>query len=189
MSTLGAAAYDYLPRYVRQSDDGTVALVLDSVGATVQLPVDVITDPAMMTDPQAAPFDQLPRLAALAGIDVTSVPDSSLRSWLADPDNYYRGNLTTIRRRVGLTLTGARQVLLRCPYLGDPMQIFVGTLAAETPDPAATLAAIRAEVPAWLAITAEVDMEGVTYDALGALYETYDDMTVTGKTYNELQEL
>ena len=188
-SSLGERAWSYLPRYVRSVDDGTARLVLDSVGATVADSVDVLTRPSVQVDPAAAPFERLPWLAAMAGVDVSGVPDGSLRSWLADPDNYYRGNVETIRRRVGLTLTGARQVMIVCPHLGDPWRIFVRTLAAETPDPTATLAAIRAEVPAWLAITAEVDAAGLTYNALAALYPTYDAMTSTGKTYDELQEL
>ena len=188
-SSLGERAWSYLPRYVRSVDDGTARLVLDSVGATVADSVDVLTRPSVQVDPAATPFKRLPWLAAMAGVDISGVPDGSLRGWLADPDNYFRGNVETIRRRVGLTLTGARQVMIVCPHLGDPMRIFVRTLAAETPDPDATLAAIRAEVPAWLAITAEVDAAGVTYNALAALYPTYGAMTATGKTYDELQEL
>ena len=187
-SSLGARAWDYLPAYVRGLDDGTVRLVLDSVGATVQPSVDVLTQPSAQVDPATTPFERLPWLAALAGVDITSVPQESLRSWLADPDNYYRGNVTTIKRRVGLTLTGGKSVLIACPYLGDPMQIYVGTLAAETPDADATLAAIEAEVPAWLQLTAEVDLVGKTYSALAATYATYAVLTATGKTYQELSQ-
>lgn len=185
---LGGSAFDRLPRYVRGSDDGTVRLLLDALGATVQPSVDLLTAPAVQADPQLVAFDRLPWLAALAGIDIAGVPNSALRSWLADPDNTFRGNRETIKRRVGLTLTGAKQVVLACPYLGDPMRIYVGTLAAETPDSAATLAAIRAEVPAWLRITAETNLAGLTYSALAAEYPLYSDMTATGKTYEQLSQ-
>lgn len=188
-SSLGERAWSYLPYYVRSTDDGTARLVLDSVGATVALPVDILTRPSVQVDPAAAPFDRLPWLAAMAGIDVEGVPNEALRSWLADPDNTYRGNVETIRRRVGLTLTGSKQVTIACPYLGDPMHVYVRTLDSETPDATATAAAIRAEVPAWLRITVEVGLIGATYNSLAADYADYDEMTDDGKTYIELQEL
>lgn len=187
-SDLGALAFAALPEVVRDSDDGTVALVLDAVGAVVQKSVDVLTAPQSWLDPATCPREELPRLAAMAGIDIDGIPESALRGWLADPANYYRGNPDTIRRRVGLTLTGGKSVLLACPYLGDPWRIYVGTLAAETPDSTATLAAIRAEVPAWLRTTAETDLTGKTYAALAATYPTYAAMTATGKTYQELSQ-
>lgn len=187
-STLSDIAFAALPEFVRHSDDGTIAALLHAIGATVQTSVDFLVKPGVQVDPALTPHDRLGWLSALAGVDTSAVPVASLRSWLADSDNYYRGNIETIVRRVGLTLTGGKSVTIACPYQGDPWRIYVGTLAAETPDPAATTAAIRAEVPAWLRLTADVALVGKTYDALAATYPTYDAMTATGKTYEQLSQ-
>jgi len=185
---LGPAAWAYLPHYMRSRDDGTVAALVEAVAAPVAQVETIITDPAAHTDPGRVPWEHLPRLAALAGIDLTAVPDGEKRAWMADPANYYRATTETVIRRVGLTLTGARQVWVECPHLGDPWTAYVRTLAAETPDPAATLAAIVAEMPAWLVLVTELDAVGISYDALGALYGNYDAVEATGFTYTELME-
>lgn len=186
VSGIGERAWGFLPGYVRSADDGTVRALLQAWGAPVESLVALLTDPGLWTDPQRAPFERLPWLAAFTGVDLTGVPESRWREWIADPRNQFRGNRDTIVRRVGLTLTGARQVEVACPYLGSPWRIYVATLADETPDEAATLAAIDAEVPAWLQVTYERRTGGLTYDGLAARYATYGDMTSTGKTYTTL---
>ena len=184
--TLAERALDYLPEYVPASDDGTVAALMASWSAPVEGLAAMLTDPGLSSDPTRVPFDRLPWLAAMAGVDVSTVPNDQRRGVLRDPDWRYRGSRTAIAKRVGVTLTGARQVLITCPYLGDPLQIYVGTFASETPDADATLAAIRAEVPAWLVLTAEVDITGGTYNTLAATYADYNALAATGKTYSEL---
>jgi hypothetical protein len=185
-TTLVDLAYDYLPEYVRESDDGTLYDLLAAPCGQADATMAFIADPVATVDPGRTPWERVPWLAAISGVDIESVPLAERRAWLLDPANYYRGSLDAIRRRVGVTLTGARQVTVVCPYLGDPLAIYVRTLASETPDPDATVAAIRAEVPAWLVLTTEVGAVGMTYNALGAEYPTYDDMTATAKTYSEL---
>ncbi len=187
-SPLTDMTWSNLPEYVREADDGTLLSYLGSAASQSDKVMTFLSDPVLSTDPARCTFDRIEWLAALAGVDISSVPTAERRSWLMDPDNRLRGNVETIRRRVGVTLTGARQVWVASPHLGDPDRIYVLTLAAETPDADATLAAIRAEIPAWMQLTAEVAAGGITYNALAALYPTYDDMTSTGKTYHELTE-
>jgi len=190
-SDLGTLAYDYLPYYMRRADevgDQTVADLMASMGASVAAVVALLTAPDAQVDPERAPFDRLPWLAAMAGVDIDGVPNADLRAWLADPDNYYRGNEQTIARRVGLTLTGSKSVTIECPYGGDPMAILVRTITGETPDEAATEAAVRREIPAWLVLTYEA-VAGLTYAELSAEYATYADLEATGYTYAQLQEL
>lgn len=188
VSTLGARAFDRLPHYVRAADDGTVAALLAAVGAPVQSLVELLIDPGAHGDPDRVPFARLGWLAAMAGVDVDGVPNAALRSWVGDPDNYYRGDEQTIARRVGLTLTGSKVVRIECPYLGDPEQIRITTITAETPDPDATEAAARREVPAWLVLTYR-HLAGMTYSELSAAHTTYADLGATGYTYGQLQEL
>lgn len=182
--TMAQQALDYLPRHYIASDDGTLAALMTAWSAPVEGLAALLSDPGLMSDPTRVPYELLPWLAALAGVDVSTVPESLWRDVLRDPDWRYRGGRAAIVKRVGVTLTGARQVLITCPYLGDPLQIYVGTRADETPDPAATLAAIRAEVPTWLVLTAETNITSGTYNTLAASYSTYDDLPDV--TYSEL---
>ncbi len=187
-TVLSDLIWDYLPGYMKSSDDGTLRALVDAIALPVASQVQLLSDPAYSADEYTAPFDRLAWLAAMAGVDLSTIPDSRKRAVLADPDYRYRGSETAIRKRVGETLTGAKQVQIVCPLSGDPDAILVRTYAVETPDPAATEAAIRAEVPAWMELTVYVAAAGIDYDTLGSRYATYDDMTATGKTYDELSQ-
>ena len=187
-TALSDLIWAYLPRYMKTTDDGTLRALVDALALPVADQVQVLTDPAYSADEYAIPFARLPWLAAMASIDLTAIPDARKRAVVADPDYRYRGSATAIRKRVGETLTGAKQVQIICPYTGDPDAILVRTYAAETPDATVTEAAIRAEVPAWMELTADVAAAGIDYDELASRYATYDDMTTTGKTYDELSQ-
>lgn len=180
---LADLAYSYLPGYVRAADDGTVYALLGAACLPVKPQVDVLRETT--ADPMTVPAARLPWVAAAGGVDLTSVPDADKRAFITSETSRYRGNRSAIVQRVGLTLTGARRVFVECPYLGDPMRIRVRTYAAETPDPTATAAAIRAEVPAWLRLTIDT-AAGMTWDQRKAKYGTFDDEKATGKTYDEL---
>lgn len=184
-SDLGADAFSRLPAFMRAADDGTVAGLMAVLGAPVQPLVELLTAPDI--DPDRVPFGRLPLVAALAGVDVDGVPDGDLRSWIGDRDNYFRGNEQTVARRVGLTLTGSRTVVIEAPYLGDHWRVRVTTVTGETPDPSATQAAARAEVPAWLRLDYR-HISGLTYAGLSGRYATYSALGATGMTYGQLQQ-
>lgn len=187
-TVLSDLIWDYLPGYMKSSDDGTLRALVDAIALPVADRVWLLSDPAYSSDEYTAPFDRLPWLAAMAGVDVSTIPDSRKRAVLADPDYRYRGSLTAIRKRVGETLTGARSVEITCPLSGDPDAISVTTFASQTPDAAATEAAIRAEIPAWMAATIVTNAAGQSYANLAADYATYGDMTATGKSYGTLSQ-
>ena len=182
------AVWDYLPAYIPAADDGTLWAYLAAGCAPVEPTVALLASGGDMVDPAKASAARLPWVAAMAGVDLTSVPDSEARAFIADPDTRYRGNVTAIRRRVGLTLTGSRTVQIECPYEGDELAILVRTFTVETPDATATEAAIRAEVPAWLVVTIDV-ADGIDYDDLNTAFDDYDDMTTTGGSYNDLSNI
>lgn len=188
-STIGALAWDALPAYMRAADDGTVRTLLAAVGAPVEALALMLQDWRAWTDPEHVSYDRMGWLAAFTGLDLTDVPNSDRRAAVADLSLRAHGSGAALRGKVALTLTGARQVTITCPYQGDPNHVYVRTLASETPDPAATLRAVRSEVPAWKRLTVEVGASGgLTYAALGGRYTTYDAMTSTGKTYGEIQQ-
>lgn len=187
-STLGTLAYDYLPEYVKSADDGLLGALLAALGAPVAYATAVLTDPAAVADEYTVPFSRIPWLAAMAGIDVSTVPNDQRRSIIGDDDWRYRGSLTAMRLRIGMTLTGAKSVEIVCPYLGDPDRISVTTFASQTPDATATEAAIRAEIPAWMRATIVTNAAGQSYSNMAADYATYATMTATGKTYGTLSQ-
>ena len=188
-SALGDAAWDYLPQYIPDADDGTVRALLDSLAAPVVGLVDVLTDPATTADPYSTPFDRVAWLAAMAGIDISTVAsDARKRAVIGDAAWRYRGTVQAIRTRVAETLTGAKNVEIVTNYGGDPDAISVTTFASQTPDEAATEAAIRAEIPAWMEATIVTDAAGQSYANLAADYADYGTMTATSKTYGTLSQ-
>lgn len=184
-STLIATVWDALPEYVTDADDGTLHTYLDAAVWPTEPVVSQLTAGSGMVDPATAPTNRLSWIAALAGIDLTSVPASERRAFIADAGSRFRGCRDAIVTRVGLTLTGSRTVQVECPYESDPLAILVRVFAPECADAAVTEAAARAEVPAWLALTFDV-ATGVDYDAINTLFTDYDNMTATGGTYNAL---
>ena len=188
-SALGDAAWDYLPQYIPDADDGTVRALLDSLAAPVVGLVDVLTDADTTADPYSTPFDRVAWLAAMAGIDISTVAsDARKRAVIGDAAWRYRGTVQAIRTRVAETLTGAKNVEIVTNYGGDPDAISVTTFASQTPDEAATEAAIRAEIPAWMEATIVTDAAGQSYANLAADYATYGTMTATSKTYGTLSQ-
>ncbi len=187
-TALADLIWDYLPGYIKTADDGTLRALVDAIALPVADRVLLLSDPAHSADEYTIQFDRLPWLAAMAGVDVSTIPDSRKRAVLADPDYRYRGSETAIRKRVGETLTGARSVEITCPLSGDPDAISVTTFASQTPDAAATEAAIRAEIPAWMAATIVTNAAGQSYTNLAADYATYGVMTATGKSYGTLSQ-
>lgn len=183
--SIGADALAACPEYVREADDGTLAALLDCVGAQVDPLQTWLDNPAQAVDPWTVPFERLPWVAALAGVDIEGVPDADLRAFIASDTTRNRGNVAAIQLRVGLTLTGSKTVLITSPYSGSADRILVQTFTAETPDTAATEAAVRAEVPAWMRLTYQA-IAGQTYAQMATDYPTYGDMNTTGKTYGTL---
>ena len=188
-SALGDAAWDYLPQYIPDADDGTVRALLDSLAAPVVGLVDVLTDADTTADPYSTPFDRVAWLAAMAGIDISTVAsDARKRAVIGDAAWRYRGTVQAIRTRVAETLTGAKNVEITTNLGGDPDAIAVTTFASQTPDEPATEAAIRAELPAWMAATIVTDAAGQSYANLAADYADYGTMTATSKTYGTLSQ-
>lgn len=187
-STLTDLAFDYLPEYVRSDDDGTLYGLLGAVCSQADRSVAWLSDPAAVADPWQAHPDQLDWLAAVSGVDLTSVPNDNRRAFIASDITRNRGSLAALQYRVGQTLTGGKAVEVVCPYLGDVNRISVTTYASQTPDPTATTAAILAEIPAWMRATIVTNAAGQSYSNMAADYATYGAMAGTSKTYGTLSQ-
>lgn len=188
VTSLGDAVWENLPAYIREADDGTAAALVGAFSDPVEAAVAVMADASATADEELTPFTRIGWLAAIAGIDVSTVPDDRKRAIVGDASWRYRGSLDAIRKRVGETLTGSRTVEIITPYLGNVNRIAVSTYAAQTPDPTATEAAIRAEIPAWMRVTIATDLAGQSYTALAADYATYGVMAATSKSYGTLSQ-
>lgn len=186
VSSLTDMAWGYLPAYVRAADtDQTLYRFLASVCMQADPVLALLDASDAWGDPWGVPSNRLGWLAALAGLDMTGVDREQWRAWIDSPTSRYRGSRAAIVARVGHTLTGAKRVIVECPYDGSPWKIRVRTFSAETPDATATEDAIRAEVPSWLALTVDV-ASGMTWDERKTKYGTWDDEKATLKTYDEL---
>lgn len=188
MVSLTEAVWAALPQYMRDADDGTLAAYLGSLTDLVAPTVDLLMmdDPA---EPLVMPRGMLAFFAALGGVDIEGVPDAQLREWVGSEMARPRGSVAAIVARVGWTLAAVMPwIQVECPYVGDVWAMRVTTRASETPDPAATLAAVRQEAPAWLAVSA-VTVTGLTYNQLAARYPTYAGMAASGASYDALSQL
>lgn len=188
VTALGDLIWSYLPQYVKDADDGTLRAFVDALAVPVTAATSVAQDASVTADEYVTPFSRIGWLAAMAGIDLSTVPDSRKRAIVADSSWRNRGSLDALKKRVGETLTGAKSVEVTCPYLGDENRIAVTTYASQTPDPSATVAAINAEVPAWMRATIVTNAAGQSYANMAADYATYSVMTATSKTYGTLSQ-
>lgn len=132
-----------------------------------------------LLDVDEAPADALLWLAQLVGaVCPDGLSEADERMCIRDANGRKRGTPGAMRTAVQATLTGSRQVLITERF-GGAYRLKVQTYASETPDQAATLAAIISQKPAGLVLTYEV-LQGATWDqALG----TWDAQTLTWDQY------
>lgn len=130
-------------------------------------------------DVDACPLFALPWLAQFIGaVCSDGLSAADLRMCIRDASGRRRGTPAAMRTAIGATLTGTRAVVLTERF-GGAYRLKVQTYVSETPDQAATLAAILSQKPAGLVLTYEV-LAGATWDqALG----TWDAQTLTWDQY------
>jgi len=109
-----------------------------------------------VVDLDRCPDAWLPWLAQFVG--VTVIPGSSpadMRARITSTDGFHRGTPAAIRAAAQATLTGTQTVTFRerdSNSADPPYTLEVVTLTDETPDPAATRAAIIAQKPAGIVL-------------------------------------
>lgn len=138
-------------------------------------------------DLDRAPPEILPWLAQFVGAEVTpAMPEADARSAIRTPDGFAVGTVAAIKAAAERTLTGTKRVIIgqRTPGPGD---LYVRTIASETPNPAATEAAIRSQKP-WHLVLDYAASTGLTYIDLAAEYDSYDELEAADLTYDELAE-
>lgn len=178
-------------------EDGNVgwhlAYFVGAIGAMFQDVADVARDTpegpgwSAVVDLTRCPTTWLPWLAQLVGVTVPpGLGDADARAWIASTDGFSRGTPAALKGAVAHTLTGDKTVYFRERDGGDAYALEVVTRTDETPDPAASLAALIAQKPGGIVLTyrtvagwdyEEMTLEGGTYAAQTAAFATYYDLS------------
>jgi hypothetical protein len=161
------AAGDLLPEMIAALTDDAAA-----VDELLTVPDGDLTS-APLADLATSPYPgwlgQLAGLRVPAGLDLDEA-----RRYIAGRGVSRRGTPTAIRTAAAGQLTGTGKVELR-ERDGSPWRLRVITYAAETPDPAAVLAAVQVEKPVGIALTHEVRL-GQSFGQLAATGQTWGDL-------------
>lgn len=122
-----------------------------------------------LLDPARCPAWALPWLAQLAGVTIPqTASEPQAREMIVSLAGQKRGTTAMLEAAAGMYLTGNKHVAFRerdqsAP--DPPYTLEVVTLAGETPDPAATLAALMAQKPAGIVLTYRT-VQGQDWQAL-----------------------
>lgn len=100
--------------------------------------------------------------------------------------SWMRGTAPAMVSAAQATLIGTRRVVLRERFTGDPWKINVVTFTDETPDAAATLAALLTQKPAGIILTHTV-VTGQDYQLLLDNHASYSNVRSTYATYAGLE--
>jgi hypothetical protein len=159
MQSFAAALYDAVfPLAALDGQTGWhLAHFAGALGEMFQPVADVARDTpegpgwSAVLDLERCPDEWLPWLAQFVGVVVLAGSSADhMRERIAGTDGFNRGTPESIRVAAQATLTGSRHVTLRerdSNAADPPYTLEVVTLTGETPDPAATRAAILAQKP------------------------------------------
>lgn len=138
-------------------------------------------------DLQRCPDAWLPWLAQFVGVTLIagSTPDEQ-RERITRTDGFNRGTPDAIRAAAQATLSGNRTVYFR-ERDGDPYALEVVTITRETPDPAATLAALIAQKPGGIVLRYRV-VEGLDWQAVHDSGRTWRDVRTDYASWRDLRE-
>jgi hypothetical protein len=169
-----------------------LAYLCGAVGVMYQEVDDLVRDApgvpgwAAVLDVNLCRDDWLPWLGQFVGVVTVagSTPDE-MRAALMALVGFRRGSVGAIRAAAQTTLTGSQTVIVAERYTGDAYKLAVRTVTAQTPDAAATLAAILTQKPAGLVLD-YATVAGQTYDAVRVAYATYAVVRSTFLNYGRL---
>jgi hypothetical protein len=127
---------------------------------------------SLFFDPQGAPAEALPWLAQFVGVRLTGgLTVQQQRDQIERRPNLDRGTRAGMAADAQALLTDSKLVLINERAGGDPYEVEVYTLTAETPDPDAVEVVVRAQKPAGLILTYN-DVTGITWNATSTTWTT-----------------
>ena len=159
-------------------------------------PLAVGWDAVLNADTCPAPW--LPWLAQAVGETIPpGTPEEVARAIVKNPPGWLAGTPAALKLACMPHLTGTRYVGIQEHFQGDPWRVNLVTWQAETPDPAALLAAAQAAVEAGFQVTHTVESgwtwndlaeSGLTWDEVARM--TYDQLAtiVPGTSSDEIRE-
>lgn len=131
---------------------------------------------AVLFDPDEAPAEALPYLAQFPGATLTeSMTEAERRAEIKNPSGWRRGTLPSMIQAIKRALTGSKIVLIEERFNGSAYRIWVRTIEGETPDPAATEAAMLSQKPVGIVPLYEV-VVGLSWNDLEDDYGTWADV-------------
>jgi hypothetical protein len=143
---------------------------------------------APILDVDQCPPWALPWLAQLVGVRLpTGLAPDDARLLIQTAAGFQRGTPAAMRSAAQATLTGALTVWFRERDGGDAYALEVVTRTADTPDPAATLAALMSQKPGGIVLRYRV-VDGWDYQQMTTEGGTYAEQSLAFATYRYLQE-
>ncbi len=158
--------------------DWALLILCNAIGVMFQEVEDLARDTpdgpgwSPLLDLSRCPEEALPWLSQFVGVRLQpDDSDAEDRARIAATDGWRRGTPAALIASAQATLTG-NQVVNLYERQGDPYALLVQTLTYETPDQAATLAAILAQKPGGLVLTYAA-IPGQTYTSFKSGNATY----------------
>jgi hypothetical protein len=198
--TFAARLYEMLAPLARADPDNAFSLLIyiNAVGVMFQLVEDLVRDTpdgpgwSILLDLDRCPDEALPWLGQFAGVRIPAgFTADQARARIASTDGFKRGTRNALIGAARATLTGNQHVYFR-ERSGDPAvspdyayYLDVSTYTSETPNPAATEAALLAQKPGGIVLTftvndgqswRQVSDTGLTWQQVKDGYATWDDV-------------
>jgi len=159
-SSFAATLYDSMAPLAAQDSiyNWSLLILCNAIGQMYQLVDDWVRDqPAglgwtILLDLNRCPTYALAWLGQFVGVRIPAgLTDAQQRAWILSTPGWKRGTPAAMVAAVQATLTGTKSVTL-VERDGDPYNLTVKTLTAETPNPTATANAIASQKPAGLVL-------------------------------------
>lgn len=153
--SLGPLAYDDANQgYSLAHFCAAIAKMFDQVNGYASFKTNGTPGWGAMMNADLSPPEALPWLAQFVGVQIPSgSPAATARQMIHNASGFRRGTPTSIINSVKDTLIGGKHVSLQERDEGFAYRLVVVTYTADTPSPAATLAAILAQKPAGIVLT------------------------------------
>jgi hypothetical protein len=185
------AQYDY-------DNQWSLLILCNAIGTAYQLIEDWVRDSAdgpgwsLLLDLDRCPPEALPWLGQFVGVRLLpGASDADNRQRIGSTDGFKRGTLAALKGAAWNTLTGNRSVYVH-ERDGTPTDVpnyayhlTVVTYTSQTPNPAATQAALLAQKPGGL-VLAYIVIDGQTYDQVVSRFATYADVRAAYATYGAM---
>lgn len=181
------------------SFDWSLLILVNAIGQPWQLAEEIVRDTpdgpgwSLLLDVDRCPPQSLGWLAQFVGVRLRQDDtDEQSRERIVETDGFRRGTRQAIIAAARATLIGSRNVFVyertgtpAGPELWGAYRLAVITYTDETPDPAATLAAVLTQKPGGLVLTYQ-HILGQTYYMVDQRFDSYAEVDAAYANYGEM---